>query len=99
MNIVGSGSSGAACFVLSGGDARIGQLDDPEVTLYIDYPVAQRLFLAGDPGAAVQAFMAGQIRVEGDMSRLIHLQQHMNAQPNEQQLVLRQRVLDMTEFP
>lgn len=99
MNIAVSDASGEKRFAFSGGDVSIGQLDNPDVTLYIDYPIAQRLFEEGDSGAAVQAFMAGQIRVEGDMSRLIPLQQYMNVQPSEQQLVLRQRVLDMTDFP
>lgn len=43
--------------------------------LTLTYAVARAMFLEGNQQAAMQAFMSGQIRVEGDMSRLMAMQQ------------------------
>lgn len=62
----------------------------------VDYEVARKLFLEGDVSAGMQAFMAGQIRVEGDMSRLLLLQQHMGARPSGEQAALRDKAIAFT---
>jgi len=52
----------------------LGHLDDPEVTIEIDYPTAKAIFVEGNPQAGMQAFMAGKIKVVGDMSKLMAMQ-------------------------
>jgi hypothetical protein len=52
---------------------ELGRLDDPDATVTTDYETARTLFLATDPGAGMQAFMAGKLVVEGDMMKLIAL--------------------------
>jgi hypothetical protein len=52
---------------------ELGQLDDPDVTVTTDYETARALFLATDPAAGMQAFMAGKLVVEGDMMKLVAL--------------------------
>jgi hypothetical protein len=54
-----------------------GDLDEPEVTVTTDWQTARTIFVDGDQAAAMQAFMAGKIRVEGDMTKLML----MNAAP------------------
>jgi hypothetical protein len=54
-----------------------GHLDDPEVTITTDWETARKIFVEGDQAAAMQAFMAGKIRVDGDMTKLML----MNAAP------------------
>ena len=52
---------------------ELGQLDDPDVTVTTDYETAKSLFLATDPAAGMQAFMAGKLVIQGDMMKLIAL--------------------------
>jgi hypothetical protein len=52
-----------------------GHLDAPDVTLTTDYATARSLFVDWDPQAGMQAFMAGKIKVQGDLSKLLAMQQ------------------------
>jgi len=56
---------------------ELGQLDDPDAVMMTDYQTARALFVERDPAAAMQAFMAGKIRVQGDMMKLMALQTSM----------------------
>jgi hypothetical protein len=42
--------------------------------LTLPYDVARNMFINGDQAAAMQAFMSGQIKVEGDMTKLMAMQ-------------------------
>jgi putative sterol carrier protein len=42
--------------------------------LTMPYDVAKGMFIKGDQQAAMQAFMSGQIKIEGDMSKLMAMQ-------------------------
>jgi putative sterol carrier protein len=57
-----------------------GSLDAPEVTVTTDYETARKLFVDQDQAAGMQAFMAGKIKVEGDMTKLMMMNA---AQPDE----------------
>jgi putative sterol carrier protein len=54
-----------------------GHLDDPEVTVTMDWETARKIFVDGDQAAGMQAFMSGKIKVDGDMTKLMM----MNAAP------------------
>jgi SCP-2 sterol transfer family len=60
---------------------ELGQLDDADVTVTTDYDTAKSLFLATDPAAGMQAFMAGKLVVQGDMMKLVALPQLAAADP------------------
>jgi hypothetical protein len=51
-----------------------GALDDAEVTVTTDYETARKLFVDQDQAAAMQAFLGGKIKVQGDMTKLLALQ-------------------------
>ncbi|MDA8264906.1 MAG: SCP2 sterol-binding domain-containing protein [Actinomycetota bacterium] len=51
-----------------------GHLDDADLKVTVDYETAKAILIEGNPQAGMQAFMAGRIRVEGDMSKLLALQ-------------------------
>ena len=51
-----------------------GHLDDADVTLTTDYATAVDVFVSGNPQAGMQAFMAGKVKVEGDMTKLMAAQ-------------------------
>jgi len=59
---------------VSNGELRSGHVDDGKTTISLPADVAKKLFIDRDQGAAMQAFMGGKIKVEGDMSQLMQMQ-------------------------
>ena len=55
------------------GQALFGQshLDGADVTLTTDYATARDVFVSGNQAAGMQAFMAGKVKVQGDMTKLM----------------------------
>lgn len=53
---------------------EIGELDDPDATVTTDYETAKMVFVTQDPAATMQAFMGGQIKVQGDLMKLLAMQ-------------------------
>ena len=51
-----------------------GHLENPDVTVTVDYATAKALFVDQKPEAAIEAFMNGKIRVQGDMTKLLAIQ-------------------------
>ena len=60
----------------SGGDIDfdLGHLDTPDLTVTLDYDTAKAILVDGNPQAGMQAFMAGKIKVQGDMTKLMAMQ-------------------------
>ena len=52
----------------------LGHLENPELTVTVDYATAKAIFVDQNPQAGMQAFMAGKIKVQGDISKLMALQ-------------------------
>jgi putative sterol carrier protein len=52
-----------------------GHIDNPDLTVTLDYATAKAILVDGNPQAGMQAFMAGKIKVEGDMTKLMAMQQ------------------------
>lgn len=72
-----------------------GHLDTPDVTITLDYDTARSIFVDGNPQAGMQAFMAGRIKVQGDMTELLLLAQQVNPGPAANEV--QQRIKDLTE--
>jgi putative sterol carrier protein len=53
----------------------LGHLENPELTVTLDYETAKAILVEGNPQAGMQAFMAGKIKVQGDMTKLMAMQQ------------------------
>ncbi len=53
------------------------------------------MFIERDQAAGMQAFMSGQIKVEGDMGKLMSMQSAGG--PTAQQQKLEERIREMTE--
>ncbi|HEV8065736.1 MAG TPA: SCP2 sterol-binding domain-containing protein [Acidimicrobiales bacterium] len=51
-----------------------GHLEGADLKVTIDYDTAKAILVEGNPQAGLQAFMAGRIRVDGDMTKLMALQ-------------------------
>jgi len=52
----------------------MGHLENPDLTVTLDYPTAKAILVDGNPQAGMQAFMAGKIKVQGDMTKMMALQ-------------------------
>lgn len=61
-------------------EVDLGHLDDAEVTLTLDYATARQVFVDNDQRAAMDAFIAGKIKVTGDLTKLLTMSQ---AAPND----------------
>ena len=61
----------------SGGEMEMdmGHLESPDLTVTLDYVTAKAILVDGNPQAGMQAFMAGKIKVQGDMTKLMAMQQ------------------------
>lgn len=74
---------------------ELGHLPDADLTITTDYATAKAIFVNQDAAAAMQAFLGGKIRVEGDMSKLLMMQaQVANIDPIAAEIA--NRVKDIT---
>ena len=55
-------------------EMELGSIEESDLTVTTDYETARELFVEQDPTASMQAFMAGRIKVEGDITRLMVMQ-------------------------
>jgi putative sterol carrier protein len=60
----------------SGGELQMemGHLENPDLTVTLDYATAKAILVDGNPQAGMQAFMAGKIKVQGDMTKMMAMQ-------------------------
>ena len=61
----------------SEGEVRLeeGHLENPDLTVTVDWETAKAIFVDQNPQAGMQAFMAGKVKVQGDMTKLMAMQQ------------------------
>ncbi len=71
-----------------------GHLDDVDVTLTLAYDTAKAIFVDGNPQAAIEAFMAGRIVVQGDITKLMAMQ---TAGPGSAASALTRALQEITE--
>lgn len=55
-------------------DMDLGHIDPSDLTVTLDYETAKAVLVEGNPQAAMQSFMAGKIKVQGDMTKLMAMQ-------------------------
>jgi hypothetical protein len=53
----------------------VGHLDDAEATVTLPYDTAKAVIIDGDVQVAMQEFMSGRIKIEGDLTKLMAFQQ------------------------
>jgi hypothetical protein len=80
----------------SGGDIDfdLGHLDNPDLTVTLDYETAKAILVDGNPQAGMQAFMAGKIKVQGDMTKLMAMQ---SGPPDATAQKVAERIKEITE--
>ncbi len=75
-------------------EIELGELENPDVSVVIDYDTAKAIFVDLDSQAAIQAFMAGKIKVTGDLTKLMALQGSMA--PNDTGIKIAQMIKEIT---
>lgn len=55
----------------------LGELDSPDLTVTTDYDTALKIVVEQDQAAAMQAFMAGKVKIQGDMMKMMAMQSSM----------------------
>ena len=93
INITVSADGGDKELALVGGMIVEGHHAEAPTTMILPADLAKRIFIEGDQSAGMQGFMSGQIRIEGDMSKLMALQ---TAQPSADQVALMKQIQDVT---
>ena len=97
INVMVTGApDGDVPICMAAGAFERGLADDAPTRLTVPYDVAKSLFVKGDPQAAMQAFMSGQIKVEGDMTKLMAMQ--AGGPPSEEQVAFQEKVKGITEL-
>ena len=81
--VVTGGPDGERDIHLDAGQFERGHVDGAPTKLTVPYDVAKAIFIDGNPQAGMQAFMSGQIKVEGDMSKVMAMQS-MSPSPEQQ---------------
>ena len=77
---------------LADGQFDRGHVENAPTKATVPYDVARQLFVDGNPQAAMQAFMNGQLRIEGDISKIMAVQgAAMSPSPEQRQLQERLR--------
>ena len=80
---------------LKAGKLSIHHTDNAISTITIDKETVSKLILENDPDVAIEAFMTGKIRIDGDMAQVMALQ---SAKPSQEQKALYKKIKEMTEF-
>jgi hypothetical protein len=62
-------------------------------SLTLDESIARKIFVDGDTAAGVQAFLEGQIQVDGDLAKVVAMQ---TVEPSEPQKRLTRRIAEIT---
>ncbi len=88
---------GAVQARLDGGQLVPGLAADAPTKLKLPYGLAKQLFIDRDNQAAMQAFMSGQIQIEGDMMKLMQMQSAGG--PTEAQRKLEEKIRSFTDVP
>ena len=93
--VVAGGPDGDREIHMAGGQFERGLVEDAPTKLTVPYDTAKAMFIEGNQQAAMQAFMSGQIKVEGDMTKLMAMQ--AGGPPTAEQQAFQAKIAAMTE--
>jgi len=66
--------SGTVQMHMAGGAMERGHAEAAPTTINLPYDLAFAMFIAGDQSAGMNGFMAGKIKIDGDMSKIMAMQ-------------------------
>lgn len=91
--VVTGGPSGDKEFHVNAGRFGKGLVDDAPTKMTVPFEVAKKTLIDRDQQAGMQAFMQGQIKVEGDMSKIMAMQ---TQQPSAEEQEILTRLAGVT---
>lgn len=94
INLIVTDAAHQIELALASGKLQKGLAEHAKTTLTMDAETLRKVFLEYDMTAAMQAFMTGKIKVQGDMSQLMSLQ---TAKASVEQKALFKNILAVTE--
>lgn len=78
-------------------EMETGHLESPDLTVTLSYSTAKAILVDGDAQAAMNAFLSGRIKVDGDITKMIALQTAgSGAAVNPAAVEMVRRIQDMT---
>ncbi len=92
--VVAGGPDGDREIHMTGGQFERGLAEGAPTKLTVPYEVAKSMFIDGNQQAGMQAFMSGQIKVEGDMTKLMAMQ--AGGAPTPEQVAFQEKVKALT---
>jgi putative sterol carrier protein len=92
--VVKDGPEGDIEAKIEAGRFAKGLADEAPTKLTVPYDIAHKMFIDQDPQASMQAFMSGQIQVEGDMTKVMAMQ--AAGPPSEEANQVQARIREMT---
>ncbi len=93
--VVKDGPSGDIEAKMEAGRFVRGLADEAPTKLTVSYELAKKMFIEQDQQASMQAFMSGQIQVEGDMAKLMSMQ--AGGPPSADAVKVQEAVAAMTD--
>lgn len=74
-------------------EMELEHLEAADLTVTMEYETARAILVEGNPQAGMQAFMAGKIKVQGDMTKLMAMQ---SSSPDPIAVEIAAKILAMT---
>ena len=74
----------------------LGHLDEADVTVTLDYDTAKAVFVDGTVSAAMTAFMAGKVRVQGEMAKLLSALGQLSPPDESSVATVQERIREIT---
>lgn len=93
--VVTGGPDGDREIRMEAGSFERGLAASAPTKLTVPFDVAKAIFIEGNQQAAMQAFMSGQIKIEGDMSKLMAMQAGSST-PGGEAAALQERLKGIT---
>jgi hypothetical protein len=93
VNVTVTSPTGDALLFMKDGLFTRGHRPGAVTTLTLSSALARKIFVEGDAAAGVQAFLSGEIQVEGDVGKLVAMQ---TASPSAAQQALQKQIAAIT---
>ncbi|MBA3539064.1 MAG: SCP-2 sterol transfer family protein [Deltaproteobacteria bacterium] len=93
VNVTVKSATGETPLFMKDGLFTRGHQPAATTTLTLSADLARKIFVDGDAAAGVQAFLTGEIQVDGDLAKLVAMQ---TVEPSEPQKRLTQRIAAIT---
>jgi hypothetical protein len=93
VNVTVTSAAGETTLFMKDGLFERGHKPGVATSLTLDEALARKIFVDGDTAAGVQAFLAGEMKVEGDLAKLVAMQ---TVEPSAPQQALTRQIAEIT---